>query len=268
LSDSVVRVLLPRLDAPLPAASMPRLQAAARVCATFSSLLATAVRAPSLARGLSEGARARRQALEAHHLGARLAELNGVRIRVVGALPLRTSMLVANHLGYWDAVVLSTLLPLVAIAKSELAQWPVLGTSGRALGTLYVRRGDAHDGARVLRLVRRRLLSGVHVLNFPEGTTSPGGTVLPFRRGVFGAAAQAHVPVVPVALRLWPPDAAWLGGEAFLPHYARHWQRGAGVQATVCFGAPLSPRDFSTASACAAEARAQVEALLRGTGAP
>jgi 1-acyl-sn-glycerol-3-phosphate acyltransferase len=61
----------------------------------------------------------------------------------------------------------------------------------------------------------------VSVLIFPEGTTTHGDRVLPFKRGSFGVAALAGVPVVPVALRYESAAAAWVGDDTFLPHYMR-----------------------------------------------
>jgi lyso-ornithine lipid O-acyltransferase len=251
--------LLPpfQVHAPVPS---PQLRVLHRVTGTLAAVLDAGARARAESVP-SEAARFRAQASHAHQLAKRLAELNGLRLRVEGPLPCAPSLLVANHLGYWDAVLLGALLPLVAIAKSELSSWPALGKCGQALGTLYVRRGDVHHGARVLRQGLRRLSAGVHLLNFPEGTTTDGSQVLPFRRGAFGMASRAGVGVVPVGLRL-AREACWLGGEAFLPHYRRHWQRGGVVEATVRFGRPLQPGSFATAEACAEAARAQVLALL------
>jgi 1-acyl-sn-glycerol-3-phosphate acyltransferase len=252
--------LLPPFQAHVPVPP-PQLRVLHRVTGTLAAVLDAGARARAES-SPSEGARFRAQASQTHRLAKRLAELNGLRLRVEGPLPGAPCLLVANHLGYWDAVFLGALLPLVAIAKSELSGWPALGKCGQALGTLYVRRGDVHHGARVLRQGLRRLCAGVHLLNFPEGTTTDGSQVLPFRRGAFGMASRAGVGVVPVALRLVPAEACWLGGEAFLPHYRRHWQRGGVVEATVRFGRPLQPRDFGTAEACAEAARAEVLALL------
>lgn len=205
------------------------------------------------------------RALGGQRLAQQLSALNGLKLRTRGSVSATPSILVGNHLGYWDALLVASVVPLVAVAKSELAEWPLLGRCGQALGTLYVRRGDVHHGARVLRRAMAWLAAGVHVLNFPEGTTTDGSEVLPFRRGVFGAAALARVPVVPLALRLSRKDAAWVGGEAFLPHYVRHWRRGGQLEASLHFGPPLWPQDFPTAEALAQAARAQVEALLGGT---
>ncbi|MBK7156884.1 MAG: 1-acyl-sn-glycerol-3-phosphate acyltransferase [Sandaracinaceae bacterium] len=59
------------------------------------------------------------------------------------------------------------------------------------------------------------------VLTFAEGTTTSGRGVLPFRRGIFGAARIARVPVVPMALRYEDPELPWVGSQSFLPHYLR-----------------------------------------------
>ncbi len=261
MSGAAGRALAASTDPLVTDRSLPFLEILGRTRATFTAILAEAVRTAA-ARGLTEEERFGHRALASYRLAGRLATLNGLRIRLSGELPTRPSVLVANHLGYWDPVLLGSLLPLAAIAKVELARWPVIGWCGQALGTLYVRRGNAHHSARVLREALRRLVAGVHVLNFPEGTTTDGSRLLPFRRGIFGIAARAGVPVVPVALRLSPRDAAWTGGEAFFPHYRRHWGRGGHLDASIRFGWPLHPADFATAQACAAEARARVEALL------
>ncbi|MGO9065107.1 MAG: lysophospholipid acyltransferase family protein [Myxococcaceae bacterium] len=247
----------------LPAGPLPLWEVLGRTRATLCAIVFEALRT-ARARGLTEEERFGHRALASHRVAGRLVELNGLRMTLSGELPKRPSVLVANHLSYWDPVLLGALLPMAAIAKSELASWPLLGRCGEALGTLYVQRGNVHHSARVLRQALRRLVAGVHVLNFPEGTTTDGTQVLAFRRGIFGVAARAGVPVVPVALRLWPNDAAWLGGEPFVPHYTRHWRRGGYVEASVRFGRPLQPRDFATPEACAAEARARVAALLGG----
>lgn len=261
MNGVVGRALATSAEPLVPDRSPPLLDVLGRARATFAAIVAEAVRTAS-ARGLTEEERFGHRALASYRLAGRLAELNGLRITLAGELPTRPSVLVANHLGYWDPVLLGSLLPLAAIAKAELASWPVIGQCGKALGTLYVRRGDVHHSARVLRQALRRLVAGVHVLNFPEGTTTDGSQLLPFRRGIFGIAALAGVPVVPVALRLSPRDAAWTGGEPFFPHYRRHWRRGGFVEASIRFGRPLHPRDFATAEACAAEARSRVATLL------
>ncbi len=155
-------------------------------------------------------------------------------------------------------------MPLQAIAKAEVASWPLMGSVCAKLGTLFIRRDCPQDGARVLRAARRRLAAGIPVLNFPEGTTTDGsGPLLPFRRGLFGLARHTGARVVPVALRFRPQEVAWIDGAVFLPHYIRTTARPS-TQVTVRFGDPMRAADFDSAETCAGEVREAIARLLRG----
>jgi 1-acyl-sn-glycerol-3-phosphate acyltransferase len=101
------------------------------------------------------------------------------------------------------------------------------------------------------------------VVNFPEGSTTRGDSLLPFRRGIFGIARLAGAPVVPVALRAEHHDFPWVGSEAFLPHYARMASRDDNVL-HVSIGEPMAPSHFDSAEALAAAAEERVSALLGG----
>jgi 1-acyl-sn-glycerol-3-phosphate acyltransferase len=181
---------------------------------------------------------------------------------VTGPIPAGPVVLVANHVSYLDPVVLVGLVPAVPISKREISHWPLIGGVARRHGVLFVDRSDAGSGARALRGARRALASGISVLNFPEGTTSGGEQVLPFRRGIFGLARHARVPVVPVSLRFDDPDLAWHGDALFLPHYAKLLAR-RDVTVRVRFGGPLTPERYGSAADLADEARAAVEHMLR-----
>lgn len=154
-------------------------------------------------------------------LAENLCAVQGLNIDVTGHVPRGPAVLVANHVGYLDPMVLCSTLPAVPIAKRELGEWPVVGAAMHALGVVMVRRGDAHDGARALRHAMRVLESGASVLVFPEGTTSRGSEVLPLRRGVFGIARRLGVPVVPAVIRYSEPLSAWVDDDWFVPHYLR-----------------------------------------------
>jgi 1-acyl-sn-glycerol-3-phosphate acyltransferase len=150
-----------------------------------------------------------------------LCALHGVRIALRGELAREPSVIVANHISYFDPLVISSLMPCAAIAKREVAGWPVIGELLKRMGVMWIARGDAASGARVLFEAQRALEQGVSVLVFPEGTTTDGQGVLPMKRGSFGLAKLAGVPVVPVALSYERREAAWTGDDAFLPHYLR-----------------------------------------------
>lgn len=202
-------------------------------------------------------ARARRLAWVAEQMCA----LHGVDVIVRGRVPTEPCVLVANHLSYLDPLAVVTHAPALAVAKREVAEWPLLGEPMRQMGVLFVDRSDALSGARVLREAKRRLQEGASVLAFPEGTTTTGDRVLPFKRGVFGLARLAGVPVVPVTITYDTPEAAWVGDTAFLPHYVRTTTRTA-TRAFVRFGPALSPSRASSAEELAELARRHVLAGL------
>ncbi|MET0409729.1 MAG: lysophospholipid acyltransferase family protein, partial [Polyangiaceae bacterium] len=173
-----------------------------------------------------------------------------------GELPPGPCVLVCNHLGYIDPVVLCSLRPLAPIAKAELASWPVSGDILWRCNVIFVRRGDAHSGAVALRRALRSLRAGVSVLNFPEGTTTRG-RLLPFRRGAFWLARRAGVPLVPVAMRLADPSLCWVDDQSFLPHYCRLLSR-TNKRVELKFLRALDPRQFASEVELMAAAHAAI----------
>jgi 1-acyl-sn-glycerol-3-phosphate acyltransferase len=158
-----------------------------------------------------------KRALALHRGCAEIAERFGVRLEVAGCMPRTTSVIVTNHVGYIDPILIGAIMPCAAIAKREVAGWPLLGGICDAVGVQFVDRDDVMSGAIALRRAARLLSAGVSVLNFPEGTTTDGDTVLPFRRGVFGLAARLGVDVVPAVITV-DRNVAWTGDAPLMPH--------------------------------------------------
>jgi lyso-ornithine lipid O-acyltransferase len=189
-----------------------------------------------------------------------LLGLHGVDVRWGGPMPSPPAIMVSNHVSYLDPLVIALVAPCLAIAKGEAQCWPLLGAGLRALGVIFVRRGDAHSGAIALRRAYRALDRGATVLNFPEGTTSDGGAVGPFRAGIFGLARIAGVSVVPAHVSYDDDRVPWCGGEAFAPHYWR-LSRAARIVARVRFGEPIIVNALDEPVAVAAQTRAVVASL-------
>ncbi|MFY9222883.1 MAG: lysophospholipid acyltransferase family protein, partial [Blastocatellia bacterium] len=121
------------------------------------------------------------------------------------------SVLVANHSGYLDAVVLMAALPpgFLFVAKRELAQAPIIRTFIKKAGHLTVDRLDFTESTTSARRIEEALRRGRSVLIFPEGTFSRIRGIRPFRLGAFKVAVETGRPVCPVAIRgtreiLWP----------------------------------------------------------------
>ncbi len=250
----------------LVAAGVP---AAARATQRIAGTGAAAVSARARLGALRERAFApdarRERARLMHDLCSGVTALHGLEVHVEGGIPWGPCVVASNHVSWLDPIILCGLAPCVPISKLDVSGWPVVGSLARELGGLFVDRRDARSGARVLRGAARALEDGLPVLNFPEGTTTRGDRVLPFRGGVFALARSAAVLVVPVAIAYDPPELAWVGDDTFLPHYLR-LAGSPGARARVQFGSPIASRSYATAAELAAAARARVEGLLAGPG--
>ena len=109
--------------------------------------------------------------------------------RVTGPVP-SSGLLVCNHLSYLDILVLGATTPCVFVSKFEVKSWPVFGWFASLAGTLFVRRDERSAVARVTREMRQMLDRGALIVLFPEGTTSDGRDVLPFKSSLLEAATQ------------------------------------------------------------------------------
>jgi 1-acyl-sn-glycerol-3-phosphate acyltransferase len=150
--------------------------------------------------------------------GMRLAwTLCGLRPTVTGLdnLPTKGAIVVANHASYLDGLLLMGVLPAgyVFVVKREMARVPLAGWLLRRVGTAFVERLDASQGARDTRSILRLAQNGTPLVFFPEGTIPATGLLGPFRLGAFLTAAQLDRPVVPVSLTgtaaVLPDDGRW-----------------------------------------------------------
>jgi lyso-ornithine lipid O-acyltransferase len=111
----------------------------------------------------------------------------------VGGIPPNRGLLVCNHLSYLDILVIGATTPCVFISKSDVRRWPVFGWFAARAGTLFVRRERRTDAARIMEEIRAVLGEEILVVLFPEGTSTGGTTVLPFKSALLGAVeATAH----------------------------------------------------------------------------
>lgn len=129
----------------------------------------------------------------------------GVKLAVTGAAALaargRGTMVVNNHTSWLDIVAVNAVRPMRALAKRDIAGWPVLGWLVSAAGSVYVDREGLRSLPATVTELATALRSGATVNVTPEGTTWCGLTHGRFRPAMFQAAIDGGVPVLPVALR-------------------------------------------------------------------
>ncbi len=193
---------------------------------------------------------------------AELCEIHGFDVTLTGDVPAGPAVIVANHLSYLDPVVMLARMPAVPIAKAEVGDWPIIGTGAKALGVLLVNRACPTSRVRALRGALRALENGVPVINFPEGTTTDGSHLLPFHRGIFGAARLARVPVVPVALGFDTRAMTWTGDQTLLPHYLATAAR-PGTRIFIEVGKPIPFDSANSAEDLSDRARGAISHMLR-----
>ena len=199
------------------------------------------------------------RALRMQEVSQGACAIHGLDIRVRGSMPSETGIIVGNHMSFIDPLILGTLRPCSPVAKSEVGDWPVVGAAGDRMGAMYVRRADTMSGACVLLRARRLLDNGISVLNFPEGTTTDGTSLAPFKRGMFGLAQKLDVPIYPVHLSI-PKALLWVGDDYFLPTYMRFARRPR-TEVVLNLGAPIAPTAAPDAEALAALTRTRIVAL-------
>jgi 1-acyl-sn-glycerol-3-phosphate acyltransferase len=117
-----------------------------------------------------------------------------------GGLP-GNLLIVANHISWLDIFVLHAVRPSRFIAKAELRRWPVLGHFVAGCGTLFLDRERRRDAHRVNRQARDVLAAGDTIAIFPEGTTTDGRGVLPFKSSLLQPIVDARGHVQPIAIR-------------------------------------------------------------------
>ena len=168
-------------------------------------------------------------------------EQSGQQSKVAGTL------YIMNHISWADIPVMMAIIDADFVAKSDILGWPGIGALARRFDPVFVdrgRRGQSHDQASI---IRARLSAGHSVILCPEGTTSIGSTILPFRTTLF-AAADAAGAIQPVVLRyldanggtLSPErmrEVAWIGDDELLPSAMRFANNT--VQANISFLPPV-----------------------------
>ena len=116
-------------------------------------------------------------------------------------IPLTTTMFVANHISWSDIHAINSIITLRFIAKSEIRNWPVFGYLVSRANTLFIDRSKKRDAKRTIDVAVQSLQAGDNLCLFPEGTTSDGTVLYPFKSSLIQAAIAANASIWPVAIR-------------------------------------------------------------------
>jgi 1-acyl-sn-glycerol-3-phosphate acyltransferase len=190
-----------------------------------------------------------------------LCKLFGIRVTVIGT-PVQDKgvLMIGNHTSYFDILVLSSAAKVSFVAKSEVQTWPFFSTLARLQQTVFVERTRRSQTGEARDQIRDRVLQGDALILFPEGTSSDGNCVLPFKSALMGAAEATigtdaegkpiYVPVQPVSVayvglygmpmgRENRPLFAWYGDMDLVPHLVEAVKTGP-IDVVVEFHEPIT----------------------------
>jgi lyso-ornithine lipid O-acyltransferase len=181
---------------------------------------------------------------------------------------------VANHVSWLDIFALNARKRIYFVSKSEVAGWPGIGWLARATGTLFINR-DPRDARRQQILFERRLLAGHKLLFFPEGTSTDGMLVLPFKSTLFQAFFSDELKhrlfIQPVTLLYVAPERedprfyGWWGEMGFGPHLVKVLAAPRNGRVEVIYHAPVRVDAFPNRKSLTAHVEQTVrDGLLHG----
>jgi 1-acyl-sn-glycerol-3-phosphate acyltransferase len=178
---------------------------------------------------------------------------------------------VANHSSWIDIVALQRAAAPFLVSKAEVRDWPGIGLVGRAIGTMWIDRRPG-EAKRQEAALFARLASGDRMAIFPEGTSTDGQRMLPFKSSLFGVFFAPGLPpgvaVQPVSIAyrpradLPPPFYGWWGEMDFASHLRDVMARSTGGVIELTFHAPLPIAAFAERKALAQAADAEVRGGL------
>ncbi len=188
-------------------------------------------------------------------LHARLTLLAfGIRIDTenIQAVNQSPAFIVSNHLGYLDALVISSLVPASFVTSVEMRDAFFIGWLTKVAGCLYVERRNRENLGSEVSGLTLALKSGVNVCVFPEATSTSGESVLRFRRPLYAAAIESNTAIVPLCLNYESVDGEpvtvrnrdsifWYGDMSFFSHLWSFWKLRT-TRVRVSVGSPIQSK--------------------------
>ena len=165
-----------------------------------------------------------------HVWGRRLLRWLNVSLSVEGSPPAQ-GLIVSNHLSYLDILVFSAAMPCVFVAKKEVRSWPGVGWIATLAGTIYIDRSRRSATRSIQPAIHAALDAGLCLVLFPEGTSSNGKQLLPFRSSLLQPAVAGSAPVTAAHLHYElddgdpANDVCYWGDMTLVPHALKLFAR-------------------------------------------
>ncbi len=193
----------------------------------------------------------------------------GARVKVHGTPLRRDVFFVANHLSWHDIPILAGITGTAFVAQDGVRDWPVIGWLATLNRTIFVSRTEKQNVAGQVAELREAIAENWSVTLFPEGTTSDGRQLLPFKQSLFATLAPPPKPMLiqPVLLDFGDvgPDIAWLGEETGWESAWRAFTRPGTYDVGVHFLEPFNPAEMADRKVVCALSRARLASALSAT---
>lgn len=194
------------------------------------------------------------------------ARVCGVIVRTSGKRVKSDVFYVANHMGWVDIPIIAGVTGCAFVAQDQIASWPIIGWLARRNYTVFVSRTDRLGVGGQIDILRAAIGERTPITIFPEGTTTDGRSLLPFKPSLFAVMAPPPKPmqVQPIALYFDKVgvDLAWVCEETAPQNALRVFRNRRPMRVEVAFLEPFSPTDCADRKDIAARARAQIAAAL------
>jgi 1-acyl-sn-glycerol-3-phosphate acyltransferase len=195
----------------------------------------------------------------------------GIRHRMRGQPMEGQGAIVANHASWLDIFALNACDLVYFVAKSEVARWPAIGWLAKATGTVFINR-DGREARAQKAVFEARLIAGHRLLFFPEGTSTDGMRVLPFKTALFAAffarPLKDSCMIQPATVVYRAPEGqdsrfyGWWGDMDFAPHLLKVLAAPRQGSVEVTFHAPLEVARHNDRKVLAEAAEASVRSAL------
>jgi lyso-ornithine lipid O-acyltransferase len=223
---------------------------------------------------MDEATKNRYLAQHVHEESAKLIKSLGFELKVFGyteEMKSKNFLTVGNHMSYMDVFLLAAVHPTLFVTSVDMGETPGLGHVTRQAGCIFVERRNRSSIEKDVRQMTDALSHGINVTIYPEGTSSDGLRVLPFKKALLTAAIEAGVDVLPVVLKYTEIDGeafseknndkiAWYGDMGFGPHFLKLMNTKS-LKAELHFLEPVRVTKESTRHELAAKAESAIRSV-------
>jgi 1-acyl-sn-glycerol-3-phosphate acyltransferase len=112
-------------------------------------------------------------------------KLLGIKIKIIGTPSINASLVISNHASWIDIFIISSIIPTSFVAKNDVSKWIFVSYLAKLQKTIFIDRNSPKKLTETSDIIKNRLLNHENVTIFPEGTSTDGNKILPFKTSIF-----------------------------------------------------------------------------------